>query len=207
MHKSLKWTVGLLIAVVVAVVPTVYYRHTYTHSKRLREVVPGKLYRSGCMTAPGFRDAIVRHGIRLVVNLMDEDPDPDLPEGYFATDSMRESDLCEQLGVRYVALPADLVLRSDIARARPKVIDEFLRIMDDEASWPVLIHCRAGLHRTGCIIAVYRMEYDGWTPAQAVRELKQNGFGEFNCSTANDYITQYIMTYQRGVRRSVVSSP
>ena len=52
-------------------------------------------------------------------------------------------------------------------------------------------------HRTGVIAAVYRMEYDHWTPDEAIRELKANGFGEFACSTDNDYIKQYILTYQR----------
>ena len=72
--------------------------------------------------------------------------------------------------------------------------------MDDPANHPVLLHCRAGLHRTGVLAAVYRMEYQGWTPAQAIDELKAYGFGEFPCSSANDYITQYVLTFRRGVR-------
>ena len=35
---------------------------------------------------------------------------------------------------------------------------------------------------------------------QAIAELKSYGFGEFACSSANDYITQYILTYQPGLR-------
>ena len=34
--------------------------------------------------------------------------------------------------------------------------------MDDPDSYPVLIHCNAGLNRTGVMVAVYRMEYQGW---------------------------------------------
>ena len=30
----------------------------------------------------------------------------------------------------------------------PPVVDEFLQILDDEANYPVLLHCKAGLHRT-----------------------------------------------------------
>jgi protein tyrosine/serine phosphatase len=72
----------------------------------------------------------------------------------------------------------------------------------------VLIHCRAGLHRTGVMTAVYRMEYEGWTPGQAIEDLKANGFGEWPCTAANDYITQYILSYKRGLRhnQSVVRS-
>ena len=35
------------------------------------------------MTADGFRDAIHRLGIRTVINLQEEAPDPNLPRSYF----------------------------------------------------------------------------------------------------------------------------
>ena len=89
--------------------------------------------------------------------------------------------------------------RTDPA-ARPRVIDEFLALMDDPANRPVLLHCKAGLHRTGVLVAVYRMEYDGWDPSAAVAELKANGFGDVACTAANDYIQQYILNYR--ARRS-----
>ena len=59
------------------------------------------------------------------------------------------------------------------------------------------------------LAAVYRMEYCGWSPHQAIEEMKWNGFGEWPCTDANDYITQYILTYQRGLRqnRAVARSP
>jgi hypothetical protein len=48
--------------------------------------------------------------------------------------------------------------------------------------------------------AVYRMEYEGWSADEAIRELKANGFGEWPCSSANDYIQEYILSFQRGLR-------
>jgi protein tyrosine/serine phosphatase len=68
--------------------------------------------------------------------------------------------------------------------------------MDDSNNYPLLVHCRAGLHRTGVITAVYRMEYEGWSPTAALRELKAHGFGEFASSSANMYIQQYVLSYQ-----------
>src|SRR5205085_2218282 len=59
---------------------------------------------------------------------------------------------------------------------------------------------RAGLHRTGCMAAIYRMEYEGWTPEQAVEEMKTHGFGDVACTAANDYVYQYVLTYRRGLR-------
>ncbi len=75
-----------------------------------------------------------------------------------------------------------------------------MRIVNDPANYPILVHCFAGMHRTGVMTAVYRMEYQGWGPQEALHELKENGFQEFDCTSANDYITQYILTYRRGIR-------
>ena len=52
-------------------------------------------------------------------------------------------------------------------------MDQYLAILDNPDSYPILIHCQAGLHRTGLLSAVYRMEYEGWTPAQAWREFRR----------------------------------
>lgn len=194
------WLGGALLALFIAAVPFYYYRATYTYGKRLRVVSPGLVYRSGSLTAGGFRDAIRRHGIRTILNLQDEAPDPALPEHYFGGGVILESELCQQLGTRFVYLPPDLIPLHLLPGKRPAAIERFLAIMDDPASYPVLIHCRAGLHRTGVLTALYRMEYQGWTPAQAIRELKGHGFGNYACTSANDYIAQYITTYQPGRR-------
>jgi tyrosine-protein phosphatase SIW14 len=198
---------GGLIAALVFGVPVVYHRYVYTKSKRLREVTPGVLYRSGQLTAPGFLDAVERFGIRTIVNLQEEAPDPDVYQGYFTSETVKESEICRRLGLRYVHIPPDVLRPSEVAERRPAAIDRFLAVMDDPSAYPVLLHCRAGLHRTGVLSAVYRMEYQGWTPAQAIRELKDHGFGEYACTSANDYIMQYILTYRPGVRIQVVRGP
>ena len=60
--------------------PVALYRAQYIHAKRFREVEPGRFYRSGQMTAAGFREAITRYHIKTVVNLQHEEPDPLLAE-------------------------------------------------------------------------------------------------------------------------------
>jgi protein tyrosine/serine phosphatase len=206
MSALLRWMLGIAITLLVLGVPTVYYRWEYTHSKRLREVVPGRFYRSGQMTAAGFEDAVGRYHIRTIINLQDEYPDPKVDLGYFTTRTIHERDLCRRLGVQYVYVPPDLISRHKMRTDRPRAIDQFLSVMDEASNYPVLIHCRAGLHRTGVMAAVYRMEYEGWSAHEAIHELKANGFGEWPCSSANDYIQEYILSYQRGLRtpRSVV---
>jgi hypothetical protein len=41
------------------------------------------------------------------------------------------------------------------------------------------------------------MEYEGWSPHAAVQEMKDLGFGDSVCDSANDYIKQYVLNYHR----------
>ncbi len=191
-----------MVAVLVTAAPVIYYRYGYTYGKRLRVVTPGRVYRSGQMTEPGFRATLQQLGIRTVVNLQDDYPDPDIARGYFTAATVRESALCKELGVRYVLIEPDIIDRRKVPTDRPKAIEQFLELMDNPGTYPVLLHCKAGLHRTGCLVALYRMEYDHWTMPQALAELKGHGFGEFASTQANDYIYEYVVTYQPGIRKN-----
>jgi tyrosine-protein phosphatase SIW14 len=198
-------TLVLLIIAFIVVPPLVQYRWLHTDTRRLREVTPGRVYRSGQMTADGFAEAVRRFGIRTVVNLQDEYPDPDVPRNFLDRNTLPETEVCRQLGLRYVWIPPDLVPRQKSDVQRPAAVDRFLEIMDDPDAYPVLVHCRAGLHRTGCMIAVYRMEYEGWTPRRAFEEMKANGFGDWACTASNDYVAQYVLSYQPRAARDAES--
>jgi hypothetical protein len=197
--------VGALAVALFGVAPFVYYRSVYAHGKRLREIVPGRFYRSGQMTAEGFAEAVARFHLRTIINVQDDFPDPDIALRFWGGGTIKESELCRRLGVRYVQLAPDLISRRRVGVDRPRCIDQFLELMDQESTYPALIHCKAGLHRTGILSAVYRMEYQGWSPAAAYRELKAHGFGTWACTAANDYVAQYVLTYRRGQRRREVA--
>lgn len=190
---------GLLVVCVVllvCVLPVVWFRDVYDTGKRLRVVDPGRgFYRSGQMTAAGFADAFERLGIRTVINVQDDFPDPDLDRSFFDRRTVRESEWCASHGVRYVALAPDLISRRKVGSEQPAVIKEFLSVLDDPANLPALVHCKAGLHRTGILCAVYRMEYEGWSSDDAFAELKAHGFGPWVCNSANDYVEQYVLAY------------
>lgn len=197
-----RWVLGCLVALVALGVPAAYYRSNYTNFKRFRVVTPGKFYRSGQFTASGLRSIIRDFGIRTVINLQEENTDPFMPEEWLAKPAIRESELCRQFGVNYFALFGGEVVTPEEHRngKRPAVVDEYLRILDDPANYPILLHCKAGLHRTGLMTAIYRMEYEQVSPGRAMDELRANGFGTFAATTANVYIAQYIEGYQRGLR-------
>lgn len=191
---------GLLVVLVLAPAP-VWYRYRYVEAKRLRVVADGVLYRAGQMTAAGLREAIERYGIRTVINLQHEAPDPFLPEHWLGRGRVRESDLCSSLNARYVLLTPDLLPEDNRLDRIPPAVEEFLAIMDDVRNRPVLLHCRAGLHRTGRLTAIYRMEYEGWSAGDALRELRANGYGFMAASEADDFIVQFVQNYRRRADR------
>lgn len=208
MRIGFRWMLGTCAIAIIVGVPALYYRANYAHAKRLREISPGKIYRSGQLTASGFREVIRRHGIRTVINLQEEARDPLLPENWLAAASVRESDICRQEGIRYVALDGGVLAPpGPPGLYRPPVIDEFLELLDDPNNYPVLFHCKAGLHRTGLLTAIYRMEYEDWSVADAFAELRANGFGTFAATEANFYVQQFISQYERGVRRGSKPAP
>lgn len=54
---------------------------------------------------------------------------------------------------------------------------KFLRIATTPSLQPVLVHCQHGSDRTGTMVAIYRIAYEGWTKAQATDEMVNGGFG------------------------------
>ena len=155
--------------------PIYEFRANYAHAKRLRIVTDGKVIRSGQMTANGFREAHQRYGFNSIVNLQEENEfqDPIMPEGYLGKPRVHETELARELNVKWYLLKLDLSPRNSQKVQPPAVLAQFYKIFDDPSNYPILLHCKAGLHRTGLLTAVYRMEYEGWSKEAAVGELHQ----------------------------------
>ena len=195
-RQLLRYALGLGAAAVAFGPPVALYRAQYIHAKRFREVEPGRLYRSGQMTAAGFRETIDRYHIKTVVNLQHEEPDPLLPDNWLGKGKVRESELCKQLGVKYELLTPDLLPPGNQLTDVPPAVPKWLALLDDEANYPILLHCKAGLHRTGRLTAIYRMEYHGWGPGEALRELRANGYGYVAASENDEFVIQFIQNYK-----------
>lgn len=80
---------------------------------------------------------------------------------------------------------------------------EALRILRDPARQPVLVHCKHGADRTGLIIALHRILFEGWTKADAIDEMKNGGFGWHSVWT---HIPRYIETVDVGALRKRVEN-
>ncbi|OAI38514.1 hypothetical protein AYO40_06605, partial [Planctomycetaceae bacterium SCGC AG-212-D15] len=128
------------------------------------------LYRSGQMNLTGFKETLHDYGIRTVVTLRDaadpKDPPPDA----------LEEEYCHKAGVLHVRIAPRIWWSPQGFAPADRGVSRFREIMDDPANYPVLVHCFAGVHRSGAFCAVYRMEYEKWTNAEAIAELRAAGY-------------------------------
>lgn len=160
----------LVAAVVVSAVALAAWGVSH-HQRNFHAVEPGVLYRSGQLTPLGLKYTLRRHRIKTVVTLRTvRDPDrPYLDEW--------EADVCAAHAARHVRIvPRAWEVDEKGEVPAEGVVRAFLAVMDDPANHPVLVHCFAGVHRTGTLCAVYRMEYQGWAADRAIAEMEGYGF-------------------------------
>jgi protein tyrosine/serine phosphatase len=75
-------------------------------------------------------------------------------------------------------------LKMEPWRANDDDMVRFLKIVADTNNLPVFVHCERGADRTGTMCAMYRIVFCGWTKPEAIREMKEGGFG-FNPAWKN----------------------
>ena len=107
------------------------------------------------------------------------------PEGYATLKAMGvrtviklrtrhgEREAVEASGMQSVEIPMNVMKNVD-----PAAVRKALSVMTDPVNQPVFVHCQHGKDRTGLVAAVYRMEVDGWSEAEAEAEMEAFGFHE-----------------------------
>jgi len=187
MPRYLPRLAGVLTVIILIAAPVAFAVHQQNQMRNFRVVKDGVLYRSGQMSPEGLKRVVHDYGIKTVISLRDNNRPTDLAE----------EEYCAREDIKFIRLPP----RQWYAQTGPAPVDEnvaaFKEVMADPANYPVLVHCFAGVHRTGAFCAVYRMEYDHWTNARAINELKE--FGYFNLGEEWDvlgYLEEYEPTWQ-----------
>jgi hypothetical protein len=116
------------------------------------------LYRGALPGGKEYRLLRDRLAVRRIVSLIDDD---------------RETDraLALESGIEeWAQIPF-----SDRAAPDPARVRAWLDLIRD-ARRPVYTHCRGGRHRTGMLVAVYRVTDGGWSKARAIEEMKKYGW-------------------------------
>jgi protein tyrosine/serine phosphatase len=181
-------------AVALIGIPVAFANYQKNNLRNVRTVAPGILYRSGQLSHAGLTRVIYDFDIHTVVSLRDN-----YIEGACPPDAA-EADFCKSLGMRHVRIaPKSWWPEYDGPPPAQKGVATFLQVMDDPTNYPVLLHCFAGTHRTGAMVAVYRMEYGRWTNSEALAELRDAGYK--NLDRELDVLT-YLENYRPRWRSS-----
>ena len=77
-----------------------------------------------------------------------------------------EKEAVEAAGMKYYNIPM-----SSTKRPKLDTVNYVLKLME-ESKGKVLVHCNGGRHRTGLIIAIYRINKYHWTFDEVYREMK-----------------------------------
>jgi hypothetical protein len=124
---------------------------------KFHEVDAGKFYRSHQPSGPELQRAIDEVGIRTVINLRGPNP------------GAKWYDDEKEVTLRNNVLQVDIGLSASRLPHR----EQMIQILDTlkNAPRPILVHCRAGVDRTGEVSAIYQMLYMNKTKAEALEML------------------------------------
>ncbi len=152
-------------AVVVAALELWYPIQQRFIPKQFGVVEPGRIYRSGQISASIIRETLARYQIQTVVSLQDYDANDDKHRA--------EREATAALGIPELHFP----LRGDGSgeiRSYASALAEMARADRDGAA--VLVHCAAGTERTGAAVAFYRLLVQGRPASEAYQELRRGGW-------------------------------
>jgi protein tyrosine phosphatase (PTP) superfamily phosphohydrolase (DUF442 family) len=130
----------------------------YWFADNLREVEAGRIYAGGYQYPWPLQRIVRQYGVKTVLSLRDGDDSFESQERAVLHDN----------GVRFqkIVIPYQVSDEERIA-----AIERAIAFMADEQNQPVYVHCWAGCHRTGAVLAIYRVSRCNWSEQAARDEL------------------------------------
>ncbi len=189
MKKALK-IFGILLLVVAA-----YY--SYLHfGYRFEEVSAEKVYKSGLIDPEKIEKYLLKYNIKTVVDLLHPGVQDSLNPA--TQKEIQDEDRAiaavnekYDLEIRHVNIPSHQVPTKE-------TLTKFFEVMDEEANYPVLIHCYHGVGRAQIYSALYRIEYENWSnaDARAKTRLVVEGLGYHSSFADGKPKGEFLMHYK-----------
>jgi protein tyrosine/serine phosphatase len=93
----------------------------------------------------------------------------------------------ESAGLKYYLIPMN-----GISAPSNENVAQFLKIVNDPSTGKFYVHCKAGIHRTGAMGAVYRITQDGWDYNKAYSEMQNY---EFSAGLFHRKLKSFVKKY------------
>jgi len=162
-----KTTRIFLLILTVSILSYVWYVH---FNYRFGVITEEKVYKSGKIPPEKIANYLIDYKIKTVIDLRHPELSDPLNPGKQNGIDLERAAVEKLPGVRYVNIPSNQVPTKDN-------LVKFFEVMDDSASYPVLIHCYHGTGRAIIYSAIYRIEYEGMSNEEARQKtrFKLNG--------------------------------
>lgn len=187
--KHAKGFLAALVAALVVAVPLLYSAHRHNTIRNFHVVEDGVLYRSGQLSPDVFRRVLDEYGIKVVVTLRtarnENQPYPDA----------WEETICIDRRLKYIRLKPKVWGENEKGEVPAEEnVKAFLDLVGKKENHPVLVHCFAGIHRTGTMCALFRMQYQGWNADRAIGEMELRGYDP---EDMHEHIESYLRNYRK----------
>lgn len=116
------------------------------------------------------------------------------------TDESIDIPYAEKIGIRVYRLPM-----VNMEAAHPEALDHAVDLMVESGDRKVLVHCLAGMGRTGMVLAAYMIREKGMSADEALREVKRLRPGSLKRRVQNEAMRDYE-AYLLKVRSGKASS-
>ncbi len=83
--------------------------------------------------------------------------------------------------------------------------EEFLSFVTDRRHWPILMHCKVGVGRTGTMAALIRYAVDGWPLEKALEEARAYRSGTDLVAPQMQWLRRWAATHPPGSHRPKVA--
>lgn len=143
-----------------------------------------QLYRGGQPKVGGVQ-RLAQMGVKAIINLRADDEH-----------SRLEEQEARAVGLKYFNVPFHR-----LARPTEEQISLVLSLIDAAENQPVFVHCKHGADRTGVVIAIYRIDHDGWSSERAKAEADRYGLKPWQLGM-KDFIGDYYRRRSLRVSRA-----
>jgi protein tyrosine phosphatase (PTP) superfamily phosphohydrolase (DUF442 family) len=142
-----------------------YYVWHVHFNYRLEVISPNKVYKSALIAPDKIESFLIENKIKTVIDLLHPELNNALnPAGQSNVDeedkAIKAVNKKHKLSIKHVNIQSDQVPTQEN-------LNQFFKVLDDKANYPILIHCYHGTGRAQMYSALYRIEYEGWSNKDA----------------------------------------
>jgi protein tyrosine/serine phosphatase len=183
----------LSILVIAALFWAKSYFYDYKINHNLKVISEGKVYKSGVIPPEDIADFVKKHHIKSIIDLRFPGTGDDINNPEIPVELIAEKEAAAKIkGLNYFNIGSDQV-------PKPENLDAFFKVMDNQANYPVLIHCFHGVGRAEMYSAIYRIEYENWDRDEARTETRfLTKFSSFDLGKPKgDFLHSYVKRENR----------